>query len=80
MLAIEREMIPELIDEQPGQETDIGPALLEDGRGSGRTRKLFGRNRTAGGEVYRAVSGGEVNGKREGAGSLRIAAAQAVVK
>ncbi len=37
-------------------------------------------NRTAGGEVYRAVSGGEDNGKREGAGSLRIAAAQAVVK
>ena len=37
-------------------------------------------NRTAGGEVYRAVSGGGVKGKREGAGSLRIAAAQAVVK
>jgi transposase len=43
-------------------------------------QKLRVRNRTAGGEVYRAVSGGEVNGKREGAGSLRIAAAQAVVK
>lgn len=42
-------------------------------------RPLCG-NRTAGGEVYRAVSGGGVKGKREGAGSLRIAAAQAVVK
>ena len=38
------------------------------------------RNRTPGGERYRAVSGGEVSGRSEGAGSLRIAAAQAVVK
>ena len=37
-------------------------------------------NRTPGGERYRAVSGGDVSGKREGAGSLRIAAAQAAVK
>jgi TnpA family transposase len=37
-------------------------------------------NRTPGGERYRAVSGEEVGGKSEGAGSLRIAAAQADVK
>ena len=38
------------------------------------------RNRTPGGERYRAVSGGNVSGKSEGGGSLRIAAAQAAVK
>jgi hypothetical protein len=37
-------------------------------------------NRTPGGERYRAVSGGEVSGKREGAGVLQIAAVQAAVK
>jgi len=33
-----------------------------------------------GGGLYRAERGGEVRGKREGAGSLRIAAVQAAVK
>jgi hypothetical protein len=37
-------------------------------------------NRTPGGELYRAERGGEVSGKSEGAGSLRIAAVQAAVK
>ena len=48
------------------------------------SKKIIGRNeggkRTPGEELYRAVSGGEVSGKSEGAGSLRIAAAQAAVK
>jgi acyl-CoA synthetase (AMP-forming)/AMP-acid ligase II len=37
-------------------------------------------NRSAGGESYQAERAGGVNGRREGAGSLRIAAAHAAVK
>jgi len=37
-------------------------------------------NCTPGDQLYRATRGGEVSGKREGAGSLQIAAAHAAVK
>ena len=48
--------------------------------GSTSNMAVLERNRTLGGKRYRAVNGGEVSGKREGAGSLRIAAVQAAVK
>ena len=55
-------------------------ALLQKVYGFGYDVEHLYRNRTAGGARYRAVRGGEVRGKREGAGSLRIAAIQAAVK
>lgn len=37
MLAIEREVIPQLVDSQPSQDTDIGETALQHRRRHGRT-------------------------------------------
>lgn len=39
MLAVEREVVAEFVQQQPGQQTDIGHAPLQYGRGSRWTRE-----------------------------------------
>jgi hypothetical protein len=71
-------LLPNAESPAVGSPTTAIPAVSQDS--FAQARRLWGRNRTPGGERYRAVRGGEVSGKREGAGSLRIAAVQTAVK
>jgi hypothetical protein len=61
-------------------EQDHGGALALGLRVQALQELLSSGNCTPGDPRYRATRGGEVSGKREGAGALQIAAAHAAVK